>query len=140
MRARSRSLPQRQQRQSCVLLPTSHHLLVLCCPPPTASCGPSFLPCLQPMRSGHRLMVENVLFTGEPGAPCLSDWLPLKHQGETGTRKLVAGETTAFRSAAPDICSAVRNFMKHSCTERLHTAAAPHPVLYFTSPLVSSSF
>lgn len=92
------------------------------------------------MRSGHRLMVENVLFTGEPGAPCLSDWLSSKHQGETGTRKLVTGETTAFRSAAPDICSAVRNFMKHSCTEQLHTAVAPRSVLYFTSPLVSSSF
>lgn len=91
------------------------------------------------MRSGHRLMVENVLFTGEPGAPHLSDWLLLKHQGETRTRKLVAGETTAFRSAAPDICSAARNFMKHSCTEWLHTAAAPRSVLYF-SPLVSSSF
>ena len=44
MRARSRSLPQRQQQQSCVLLPTSHHLLLLSCPPPpTASCGPLVL-------------------------------------------------------------------------------------------------
>lgn len=57
-RARSRSLPQRQQQQSCVLLPTSHHLLLLSCPPPTASCRPSSLLCLQPIKSGHHLMEE----------------------------------------------------------------------------------
>lgn len=43
IRARSRSLPQRQQRQSSVLLPASHHLLLFRCPPPTGACGSSSL-------------------------------------------------------------------------------------------------
>lgn len=114
----------------CALLPASHCLLRALLPP---------------------LPAANEEWTSSRGGKCivyrgtgcsLSVWLALslRHQGETGTRKLVAGETTAFRSAAPDICSAVRNFMKHSRTERPHTAAAAHSVLYFTSPLVSSSF
>lgn len=44
MRARSQSLPQRQQRQSCVLLPTSHRL-----PLPSS---------LQPIKHGRYLIQE----------------------------------------------------------------------------------
>ncbi|MED6237330.1 hypothetical protein ATANTOWER_022861 [Ataeniobius toweri] len=58
MRARSQSLPQRQQRQSCVLLPTSHRLLLLSCLPPTACCRPSPLCCAQPIKHGHYLIEE----------------------------------------------------------------------------------
>lgn len=47
MRARSQSLPQRQQRQSCVLLPTSHRLPL-----------PSSLRRLQPIKHGRFLVQE----------------------------------------------------------------------------------
>lgn len=57
MRARSPSLPQRQQRRSCVLLPTSSCSAARLPPSPAGPSLPSSfpLPCPQPMASGRRL-------------------------------------------------------------------------------------
>lgn len=145
MRARSRSLPQRQQRQSCVLLPTSHHLLLLSCPPPTASCRPSSLLRPQPIKSGHRLMEEMCCLQGPGRSLFLPDWLLLKHQG--GTRKrnipnLVNKSNSCIQERQSNIWKAPRNSTKPSCTERLHAAAAPpSPAsLFFPPPPINSSF
>lgn len=91
-------------------------------PPPAllpASCRPSSLLSLQPIKSGHHLMEEMYCLQEPEWSVCLL----LKHQGNTrkhNIHKLVTESNRCISEHLPDICRALRNFRKHSCTERLN--------------------